>query len=212
MPGRLRTLIPVLTTAVAVPAVGILAAGVIGVRGVDERAVVTAPLTYPEAPPKAEQFAIRVADVSTPSLGTLAAIRYLPRSLPPGVGEEKGLQVKTILAERMISARFPEVDHIGGCRPDALPWHPAGLAIDVGIPDYETPAGKALGDRIVAYAFQNAARWGLVHVIWQQTYMPADGPAHRMSDLGSPDANHYTHVHIATQGGGYPTGTESYIG
>lgn len=201
-----------LTTAVALPSAGILAAGVIGVRGVTERALVTGPLTVPQAPARAEHYAIRVADVSTPSLGTLAAIRYLPRTLPPGVGDEKGLQVTTILAARMISARFPQIEHIGGCRPDALPWHPAGLAIDVAIPDYQTPAGKALGDRIVAFAFANAARWGLVHVIWQQTYMPADGPAHRMADLGSPDANHYTHVHIATKGGGYPTGMETYIG
>ena len=201
-----------LTTAIAVPAAGIMAAGAIGVRGVDEQAVVAAPVTVPQAPVRAESYALRVADVQTPSLGTLAAIRYLPRSLPPGVGDEKGLQIRTILAERMISARFPEIQQIGGCRPDVLPWHPAGLAIDVVIPDYQTPAGKALGDRIVAFAFANAARWDLIHVIWQQTYMPVDGPAHRMADGGSPDANHYTHVHIATQGRGYPTGAERYIG
>lgn len=201
-----------LTTAIAVPAAGIMVAGAIGVRGLTEQAVVAAPVTSPQAPARAESYAIRVTDAHTPSLGTLTAIRYLPRSLPPGVGEEKGLQIKTILAERMISARFPEIEHIGGCRPDPLPWHPAGLAIDVGIPDYETPAGKALGDRIVAFAFANAARWGLVHVIWQQTYMPADGRAHRMADMGSPDANHYTHVHIATKGGGYPVGDELYVG
>lgn len=29
-----------------------------------------------------------------------------------------------------------------------------------------------------------------------------------MADLGSPDANHYTHVHITTDGGGRPTGNE----
>ena len=33
-----------------------------------------------------------------------------------------------------------------------------------------------------------------------------------MSNMGSDDANHYTHVHIATNGGGYPTGLESYFG
>ena len=35
-----------------------------------------------------------------------------------------GLQVKTILAARTISAVFPEIKNIGGVRPDALPWHP----------------------------------------------------------------------------------------
>ena len=91
-----------------------------------------------------------------------------------------------------------------------MKWHPEGLAIDVVIPDYRTPAGKALGDRIMAFAFQNADRFGLVHVIWQQTYYPIGGKVHRMADLGSDDANHYTHVHIATNGGGYPNGTETY--
>jgi len=134
-----------------------------------------------------------------------------PLMLLPGVGSERGLQVKTILAERAISARFPEITSIGGVRPDSMKWHPAGLAIDVIIPDYRMPAAKALGDRIVAFAFQNADRFGLVHVIWRQTYFPAGGPPHRMANLGSDDANHYTHVHIATDGGGYPNGTETYL-
>ncbi|MEI7517940.1 MAG: hypothetical protein WCJ98_05605, partial [Mycobacteriaceae bacterium] len=132
--------------------------------------------------------------------------------LMPGVGNERGLQVATILAERAISAQFPEVHNIGGVRPDSMKWHPQGLAIDVGIPDYGSAAGKALGDRIAAFAFANADRFHLVHVIWQQTYYPIGGKPHRMADLGSDDANHYTHVHIATEGGGYPTGTETYLG
>jgi hypothetical protein len=132
--------------------------------------------------------------------------------LTPGVGNERGLQVATILAERAISAQFPEVHNIGGVRPDSMKWHPQGLAIDVGIPDYGSAAGKALGDRIAAFAFANADRFHLVHVIWQQTYYPIGGKPHRMADLGSDDANHYTHVHIATEGGGYPTGTETYLG
>jgi hypothetical protein len=134
------------------------------------------------------------------------------KTLMPGVGNERGLQVATILAERAISAQFPEVRNIGGVRPDSMKWHPQGLAIDVGIPDYGSAAGKELGDRIAAYAFANAGRFHLVHVIWQQTYYPIGGKPHRMADLGSDDANHYTHVHIATGGGGYPTGTETYLG
>lgn len=135
-----------------------------------------------------------------------------PRALPPGVGSERGLQIRTILAERAISARFPQIREIGGWRPDPLRWHPEGLAIDVMIPGYQTPAGKALGDEIVAFAFANAARWGLMHVIWQQTYMPVGGPARLMPDRGSPNANHYTHVHIATAGGGYPAAGQLYFG
>jgi hypothetical protein len=31
-----------------------------------------------------------------------------------------------------------------------------------------------------------------------------------MSDRGGVTANHFDHVHIATNGGGYPTGNETY--
>jgi len=143
---------------------------------------------------------------------SIVATPVSAKILMPGVGSEQGLQVETILAERAISAEFPEVRNIGGARPDSMKWHPQGLAIDVVIPDYRTTAGKELGDRIAAFAFANADRFHLVHVIWQQTYYPIGGKPHRMADLGSDDANHYTHVHIATEGGGYPTGTETYLG
>jgi hypothetical protein len=152
----------------------------------------------------------RVASANSSGQTQIVAAPVTARMLLPGVGSERGLQVKTILAERSISARFPEIRNIGGVRPDSMKWHPEGFAIDVIIPDYRTPAGKALGDRIMAFALQNADRFGLVHVIWQQTYYPIGGKAHRMANLGSDDANHYTHVHIATNGGGYPNGTETY--
>jgi hypothetical protein len=133
------------------------------------------------------------------------------RALPVGVASEKGLQIKTILAARAVSAMFPEIHAIGGVRPDALRWHPEGLAIDVMIPNYQSAAGKALGDRIAAFALQNAQRFDLNHVMWRQVlYMP-DGTARHLADYGSDDANHYTHVHIATNGDGYPTGIETYV-
>jgi hypothetical protein len=57
-----------------------------------------------------------------------------PQALPPGKAPERGLQVKTILVARSISAIFPEIQSIGGVRPDALRWHSNGLALDVMIP------------------------------------------------------------------------------
>jgi hypothetical protein len=33
-----------------------------------------------------------------------------------------------------------------------------------------------------------------------------------MGNYGSDDADNYTHVHIATDGGGYPNGNEIYVG
>lgn len=147
-------------------------------------------------------------------VGLVRAVRAVhpaPRALPQGVGNERGLQVQTLLAERAISAQFPEIREIGGVRPDSMKWHPNGLAIDVMIPNWDTAAGRALGDRIAEFAFSHAKQFGLEYVIWQQTYRPAQGTPHLMPDLGSPDANHYTHVHISSYGGGYPKGGETYI-
>jgi hypothetical protein len=127
-----------------------------------------------------------------------------PKLLPVGVAPERGLQVKTILAARSISAAFPEIKNIGGVRPDALPWHPRGLAIDVMIPNPSSAAGIALGNEIVRFAFKNADRFALQDCIWRGTYYTPRGPS------GS-GYGHYDHVHITTRGGGYPTGGEVYI-
>lgn len=204
MPRKRRGAFPAITAALVIPPAVLIAA--IANAGTD-----LAPVTVAGPTAAAARYLAGPSQPETAAVTQLVAAR-LPRALPPGVGSEKGLQVRSILAERVISAHFPEIREIGGVRPDALPWHPNGLAIDVIIPEWTTPAGKALGDRIAAFAFDNAARFGLVNVIWQQTYRPVGGTPHVMADLGSPDANHYTHVHLTTNGGGFPTGGESYFG
>ncbi len=205
MPRKRRGAFPAITAAAVIPPAVLIAAT--AHAGTAPMAPVT--VTGPTA-----VAARYVATPSRPESETVSAevAARLPRTLAAGVCEERGLQVHTILAERVISAHFPEIREMGGARPDPLPYHPKGLAVDVIIPGWDTPAGKALGDRIVAFTFDNAARFGLVNVIWQQTYRPVGGPAHVMANLGSPDANHYTHVHITTDGGGFPTGSESYFG
>ena len=130
--------------------------------------------------------------------------------LPAGVALEKGLQVKTIWAARAISVLFPQITTIGGYRQDPLPWHPNGLAIDVMIPNFHSPEGIELGNQIAGYALANAKRWGVLHVIWRQKYYPGIGAPSWTADYGNETANHYDHVHIATDGGGYPTGHETY--
>jgi hypothetical protein len=130
--------------------------------------------------------------------------RDSPRVLPAGVASERGLQVKTILAARSISAVFPEIHSIGGVRPDALRWHPNGLALDVMIPNPGSAAGIALGNEVVAFALKNARRFGLQDAIWRGTYYTPNGPH-------GTGYGHYDHVHITTTGGGYPSGGEVYI-
>ncbi len=131
-------------------------------------------------------------------------------ALPPGVASEDRLQVKTIWAARVISVLFPEIKTIFGYRQDPLPWHPNGLAIDVMIPNHDTPEGIELGNQIAGFALANAKRWGVNHVIWRQKIYPGVGTGSWTANYGNETANHYDHVHIATDGGGYPTGHEIY--
>ncbi|SIC06577.1 putative secreted protein [Mycobacteroides abscessus subsp. abscessus] len=132
------------------------------------------------------------------------------RDLPPGVANEYKLQRKTILAARAISAAFPEIKSIGGFRADSLKWHPSGLAIDVMIPNPTSPQGIALGQRVLNFVLANQQKFGLDHAIWRQTmHIPGRAPS-LMENRGGATANHMDHVHVATSGGGYPSGGEAY--
>ncbi|WP_239645660.1 glycoside hydrolase [Mycobacterium sp. UM_CSW] len=150
------------------------------------------------------------AEVEKLAAGAPAAAQQFLFPLSPGVANEQRLQVKTIWAARAISVLFPEITTIGGYREDPLPWHPNGLAIDVMIPNHASPEGIQLGNEIAGYALANAKRWGINHVIWRQKIYPGVGAPSWMSNLGNETLNHYDHVHIATNGGGYPTGHETY--
>jgi hypothetical protein len=144
---------------------------------------------------------------SSPAVQSVSVSRLrivdIPQLLPAGDAPERGLQVKTILASRVISMVFPEIHDMGGVRPDALRWHPNGLALDVMIPNPSSAAGIALGNQIVAFALKNADRFGLQDAIWRGVYYTPNG---RRSSI----AGHYDHVHLTTTGGGYPTGGEVY--
>ncbi|HEV7579887.1 MAG TPA: glycoside hydrolase [Mycobacterium sp.] len=179
----------------------------------------TATPTVTAAPPPKDPGLGQRPHVATPaeaeSLAALASsaptgAQNFQFPLPPGVASEDRLQVKTIWAARVISVLFPQITTIYGYRQDALPWHPNGLAIDVMIPNHESPQGIELGNQIAGFALANAKRWGINHVIWRQKIYPGVGSGSWTADLGSETANHYDHVHIATGGGGYPKGNEIY--
>ena len=186
--------------------------------------IATQAATGPVAPPPfGEPRAIPAVDGvdPVPSIATAAEARMLTANapvaaqnfdfpIPRGVAPEEGLQVHTIWAARTISMMFLEIKTIGGFRQDALRWHPEGLAIDVMIPNYHSPEGIELGNQIAGFALANAKRWGVLHVIWRQGFYPGIGAPSWTADYGNETANHFDHVHIATDGGGYPTGRETY--
>jgi hypothetical protein len=71
-----------------------------------------------------------------------------------------------------IAATYPGVQSIGGIRPDRLPDHPSGHAIDIMI-----GTDMALGDSIAADVRAQAGRFGVKYSLWRV-------------------ANHYNHVHV----------------
>jgi hypothetical protein len=160
-----------------------------------------------DAPKLATPAEAELLAASAPAPATTA----MPFELPPGVAPEKGLQVDTIRVARAISVLFPQIITIGGWRPDALKWHPNGLAIDVMIPDPDSAEGIDLGNQIAGFALANAKRWNIDDVIWRHAIYLGPKSGQYMPEMGSETANHYDHVHIATNGGGYPTGNEKYF-
>ena len=190
---------PVAADRDAKPAVGEVAPAVDAAAPCCLEIVAAAPVAPSAALPNGR------SNMSSASVQLVSASRWrvVDRALPVGVAPERGLQVKTILAARAISAAFPEIHQMGGVRPDPLPWHPNGLAIDVMIPDPGSAEGIALGNEIVAYVFKNAARFGMQDAIWRGVYYTPSGPR-------GYGAGHYDHVHVTTTGGGYPTGSEVY--
>ncbi len=184
-----------------------------------KKVAATAPIARPAPSPEPPPAVVPVAappHIATPDeVHALAAdapatAQSFLFALPAGVAPENGLQVKTIWAARAISLLFPQITTIGGFRQDALKWHPNGLAIDVMIPNHNSPEGIELGDQIAGYALANSKRWGIDHVIWRQKIYPGIGNPSWTANMGNETANHYDHVHIATGGGGYPTGHEIY--
>ena len=172
-----------------------------------------AALASPQSPPPAAtpRIATPAEADSLAASAPAAASAAVPFELPAGVAPENGLQVDTIRVARAISVLFPQITTIGGFRQDALKWHPDGLAIDVMIPDYDSREGIELGNQIAGFALANAQRWNIDDVIWRHAIYLGPKSGQFMPEMGSETANHYDHVHIATNGGGYPTGNEKYF-
>lgn len=197
----------------------VVSAAMIYAQGTERRPAGMTPVASPSATAATDQPAAPGGTGRTASPAeaqSLAANAPIPAqdfqlSLPVGKASEARLQVKTIWAERAISLLFPQITTIYGYREDPLPWHPNGLAIDVMIPNHDTPEGIELGNQIAGYALANEKRWGINHVIWRQKIYLGITSGSWTPDMGNETANHYDHVHICTNGGGYPTGHETYF-
>ena len=104
---------------------------------------------------------------------------------------EAGLTADAAALARYIQIKYPMVDKIGGVRPDRLPDHPSGHAIDIMV-----GTDIWLGDRIMADLMARASQFHIRYLIWRETYRNPSGAVRFMADQGSLTANHYDHVHV----------------
>jgi hypothetical protein len=94
---------------------------------------------------------------------------------------------------------FPAITSVIGVRPDSIPDHPSGRAIDFMIPGWSSGSGQSLGEAIVSHVQANAGRWNVDYIIYRQRiWFPGSG-WRSMSDRGSPTANHMDHVHVSVK-------------
>ena len=84
-----------------------------------------------------------------------------PGAAIPTVGM-RGLVPNARAITANIIANYPGVQSIGGVRPDPLPDHPSGRAIDIMI-----GSNMALGDAINADVQSQAGRFGVTYTMWR---------------------------------------------
>jgi hypothetical protein len=142
----------------------------------------------------------------SPSAGQEGRTRQPPQTLPPTPkGEERNLQAAAQRGMRLIGAEFPEVRDIGGYRSDNNPMdHGVGAAIDAMIPDYASPSGIALGDRITARFIDNAGELKVNYVIWRNRIWQ-NGQWSDYGSAGDDNIRHNNHVHISFNQSGPPS-------
>lgn len=130
--------------------------------------------------------------------------QYLSTKRPAGTaspssGVEKGLTVNARNLLNQARAVFPQITTYYGVRPDSIPDHPSGLALDLMVPNYRSAAGQALGKRITAWAQKNQPSLRIEYIIHNQhiwNVRRAREGWRFMADRGGDTANHKDHVHI----------------
>ncbi|HEY9291908.1 MAG TPA: SH3 domain-containing protein [Microlunatus sp.] len=114
-----------------------------------------------------------------------------------GSSVENGLTPDAIKVHRAICANFPQVSSYGGVRPDSLPEHPSGRALDAMISD------SSVGWEIANWVRAHRQELGVSQVLYAQhiwTVQRSSEGWRSFPDRGSATANHYDHVHVTVYG------------
>jgi len=103
-----------------------------------------------------------------------------------------GAASKTTAA--IVSQLFPKITEIGGSRDTntAKNTHDTGTSIDIAIPNFNTPEGKAYGDQINDFIRAHQKELGVAYTIWQNTWKDFSGNV-------STVAGHMNHIDVHFQ-------------
>lgn len=105
----------------------------------------------------------------------------------------RGLTKNSMAVLAAVKASFPNMNNIGGVRPDSIPDHPSGRALDFMTSD------RGYGDAIANMLISRSGELKIDYIIWRQRiWMPSRGWK-MMSDRGGVTANHYDHVHVSVR-------------
>ncbi|WP_245646661.1 coiled-coil domain-containing protein [Microtetraspora niveoalba] len=116
-------------------------------------------------------------------------------------GSSSGLTQRLIDLRGAVMQSFPMPFGVGCLRVGDPGEHGKGRACDFmmsngRMPD---PVAKARGDALAQWCIENADKYGIMYIIWQQRFydMRTGAGWRMMSDRGGITANHYDHVHIS---------------
>lgn len=105
----------------------------------------------------------------------------------------RGLTQNSMAVLAAVKYSFPGMTNIGGVRPDSMPDHPSGRALDFMTSD------RGYGDAIANMLISRAGELNIEYIIWRQrVWLPSSG-WRMMEDRGSATANHYDHVHVTVR-------------
>lgn len=127
--------------------------------------------------------------------------RYLTSTKGPNISSSSrgisGLRPSTKYLMSRVQAEFPSIVTFYGVRPDSIPDHPSGKALDIMLPSYRS--NRAMGQAIADWARANSRELNVEYIIFNQRIWNVKRSREGwryMASRGSDTANHKDHVHI----------------
>ncbi|WP_344808345.1 peptidoglycan DD-metalloendopeptidase family protein [Microlunatus ginsengisoli] len=165
------------------------------------------PGAYDQWAPVAAAILDRIGGVDTGSAGNAAgcsAATTPDAGCPPTTlqAERQGLSPDAVLVTRCVAAQFPTIGAVF-----SYPGHQPTMrqAVDIMIPGFDTPQGRALGDRVATWIRDHHRELGVQYVIWWGRIWNVERDPEgwrRYFDADNPDPNrsHHSHVHVSVYG------------